>query len=82
MQLIERCMSKVFFSNDCLIQKWGFFLQYIPVFFRCEGVAPVPIIGDRDWLDGFTDSNQPDLLLISTERQYVTLHHLSQNNKL
>lgn len=52
------------------------------LFFRCEGVAPVPIIGDRDWLDGFTDSNQPDLLLISTERQYVTLHHLSQNNKL
>jgi hypothetical protein len=45
-------------------------------------VAPVPIIGERDWLDGFTDSNQPDLLFISTERQYVTLHHLSQNNKL
>ncbi|CAG2189791.1 unnamed protein product [Mytilus edulis] len=49
---------------------------------RCEGVAPVPILGDRDWLDGFTDNNQPNLLFISVERQFVTLHYLSHNNKV
>lgn len=49
---------------------------------RCEGVAPIPILGDRNWLDGFTDNNQPDLLFISVERQYVTLHRLCHNNKM